>query len=164
MELVLVSLGSNLGNSRQVIASACERLAAASRKPLRQSSCWLSTPVDCPPGSPKFINAAAALWLGPEHEPESFLRELQQLEREFGRQPKKILNEPRPLDLDLITYGSQTRDTEFLKLPHPRAHLRRFVLQPLSELAPSLVLPGQARSIAELLAGLVSDEILERAD
>jgi 2-amino-4-hydroxy-6-hydroxymethyldihydropteridine diphosphokinase len=83
---------------------------------------------------------------------------------EFGRQTKKILNDPRPLDLDLIAYGSQTRDTESLKLPHPRAHLRRFVLQPLSELAPSLVLPGQARSIAELLAGLVSDEILERAD
>lgn len=164
MELVLVSLGSNLGNSRQVIASACERLAASSRKPLRRSSCWLSTPVDCPPGSPKFINAAAALWLGPEHSPESFLLHLQQLEREFGRQPKKILNEPRPLDLDLIAYGSQTRDTESLKLPHPRAHLRRFVLQPLSELAPSLVLPGQACSIAELLAGLFSDEILERAD
>ena len=71
-------------------------------------------------------------------------------------------NEPRPLDLDLLAFGGETRATPALTLPHPRAHQRRFVLAPLAELAPDLVLPGQARSVAALLAALRSDEALRR--
>ncbi|MFM8471448.1 MAG: 2-amino-4-hydroxy-6-hydroxymethyldihydropteridine diphosphokinase, partial [Limisphaerales bacterium] len=121
-----------------------------------------STPVDCPPGSPDFINAVVALTPLPRLTPESLLAELQALEREFGRQPKKVLNEARPLDLDLIAWGSEVRNTPTLTLPHPRAHLRRFVLEPLNELAPDFVLPGQTRTVAELLAGLRTNEALER--
>ena len=76
---------------------------------------------------------------------------------EFGRQAKKVPNEPRPLDLDLIAFGAETRDTPELILPHPRAHLRRFVLQPLSEIAPELVLQGQGKTVADLLAELPND-------
>ncbi|MCL5097468.1 MAG: 2-amino-4-hydroxy-6-hydroxymethyldihydropteridine diphosphokinase, partial [Candidatus Omnitrophica bacterium] len=83
-------------------------------------------------------------------------------EMEFGRPPARVPNEPRLLDLDLIAFGTQTRHTPGLILPHPRAHQRRFVLQPLAEIAPDLVLPGQVKTVAQLLADLESDETLCR--
>ena len=115
---------------------------------------WQTLPVDCPPGSPVFVNAVVGLVPRANETPESLLEKLRELEREFGRAPKKVLNEPRPLDLDLIAFGAETRDTPELILPHPRAHLRRFVLQPLGEIAPELVLQGQGKTVAELLAEL----------
>src|SRR5580765_7178160 len=115
------------------------------------SSLWQTTPVDCPPGSPSFINAVVALLPQKGETPESLLEKLQQLEREFGRQPKKVLNEARPLDLDLIAFGGEQRSFTKLMLPHPRAHERRFVLQPLSEIAPELTLRGQSITVADLL-------------
>lgn len=130
------------------------RLAAFSCAPLLRSSLWRSAPVDCPPGSPDFINAVAAFAPMSNLTPESLLAELQKLECEFGRQPKTVLNEARPLDLDLIAWGDEVRNSPTLTLPHPRAHLRHFVLCPLAELAPDLVLPGQSRTVAELLAAL----------
>jgi len=159
---VFIALGGNLGDAQATVRDAMARLAAFSPTTLLCSSLWRSTPVDCPPGSPDFINAVVALAPLPHFTPESLLAELQTLEREFGRQPKKELNEARPLDLDLIAWGREVRNTPTLTLPHPRAHLRRFVLQPLSELAPDLVLPGQTRTVAELLTGLRTDEGLER--
>jgi 2-amino-4-hydroxy-6-hydroxymethyldihydropteridine diphosphokinase len=90
------------------------------------------------------------------------LAKLQMLEKEFGRTQKKILNEPRPLDLDLIAFGNETRATAELSLPHPRAHLRRFVLEPLAEIAPDLVLPGQGSAAAELLRQLTSAEVVRK--
>ena len=84
--------------------------------------------------------------------PETLLQKLQEIERDFGRQPKKVLNEPRPLDLDLIAFGEEVRSTPELRLPHPRAHLRKFVLGPLAELAPDLLLPGHQLSVSALLS------------
>ena len=78
--------------------------------------------------------------------------------------PKKVLNEPRALDLVLIAFGMETRNSTELILPHPRAHLRRFVLEPLNEIAPDLVLPGQSKTISQLLAELPGDEIVTRLD
>ena len=80
----------------------------------------------------------------------------------FGRQPKTVLNEPRPLDLDLIAFRHETRGPGRLTLPHPRAHLRRFVLQPLSEIASDLLLPGQVLNVRQLLETLDSSERLLR--
>jgi 2-amino-4-hydroxy-6-hydroxymethyldihydropteridine diphosphokinase len=76
---------------------------------------------------------------------------------EVGSGEASVLNEPRPLDLDLIAYGAK-RNRPALTLPHPRAHLRRFVLEPLSEIAPDLVLPGQRHTVVELLASLPTGE------
>lgn len=163
-KLAIVALGSNLGDSKVIVLKAVTRLQNFSDKPILKSSLWQSSPVNCPPGSPKFINAVVGLIPKKEEKPESLLGKLQELEKEFGRAPKKILNEPRPLDLDLIAFGSETRSTPALTLPHPRAHLRKFVLQPLNEIAPDLVLAGQGRAVSELLAELVSSEILERLD
>jgi len=157
-----VALGSNLGDSAALVRRAMDRLEALSTKRLLRSSLWQSTPVDCPPGSPLFVNAVAALAPHPTETPESLLDRLQDLEYEFGRQPKTILNEPRPLDLDLIAFGQETMVTPRLTLPHPRAHLRRFVLAPLNEIAPELVLPGRTLSVRQSLERLASSEAVTR--
>jgi 2-amino-4-hydroxy-6-hydroxymethyldihydropteridine diphosphokinase len=158
--IAFVALGSNLGDSQRVLREAMRKLQAISLQPFLKSSLWQTLPVDCPPGSPSFVNAVTALVPDARETPESLLAKLQVIETEFGRRPKKVLNEPRPLDLDLIAYGGETRNTLELTLPHPRAHLRRFVLQPLSEIAPALVLPGQLRTVAQLLELLPDDEKL----
>ncbi len=157
-----IALGSNLGDSARILRDAMDRLAGLSAQPILKSSLWRTAPVDCPPGSPPFINAVVGLTPHAEATPESLLAKLQALEREFGRQPKKVLNEPRPLDLDLIVFGAATRNSPTLILPHPRAPQRRFVLQPLSEIAPDLVLPGQSRTVAHLLAALPAGGQIER--
>ncbi len=158
----LVALGSNLGDSTAILQLAMERLQGFSTRPLLKSSLWQSTPVDCPPGSPLFVNAVVALAPLAGETPESLLERLQALERESGRRARQVLNEPRPLDLDLIAFGPELRDTPGLILPHPRAHLRRFVLEPLHEIAPDLILPRQTKTIRELLAELRSGEVLRR--
>lgn len=160
--IVVVALGSNLGDSRQIIRSAMDRLERDSNSPLLRSSLWRSAPVDCPAGSSDFVNAVVGLIPLPGETPESLLPKLQRLEREFGRQPKKLANEARPLDLDLVVFGQEMRNSAELTLPHPRAHLRRFVLEPLAEIAPDLKLPGQADTVVGLLGALRSCETLQR--
>ena len=159
---VYIALGSNLGDSRQNIERAFDQLAELSSEQISRSSLWKSTPVDCPPGSPEFINAAAALTPVEDATPESILKQLQNLEMEFGRIPKKVLNEARPLDLDLIAFGDEVRHSPELVIPHPRAHLRKFVLAPLAEIAPDLILPGQKKSVRELCDALRTDEVVEK--
>jgi 2-amino-4-hydroxy-6-hydroxymethyldihydropteridine diphosphokinase len=161
-KLAFVALGSNLGDSRRIILDAMTRLQNFSEEPILKSSLWQTTPVDCPPDSPKFVNAVLGLTSKENETPESLLKILRELETEFGRAPKTVLNEPRPLDLDLIAFGNEIRNSPELILPHPRAHLRKFVLQPLSEIAPELVLPGQGKTVLQLLDGLFFNEILIR--
>jgi 2-amino-4-hydroxy-6-hydroxymethyldihydropteridine diphosphokinase len=161
---VIVALGSNLGNSQQNVLAAMEALQRLSDEPLLCSSLWATTPVDCPPGSPNFINAVVGFTARTEETPETLLPRLQALERKFGRAPKTIQNEPRALDLDLIAFANQSRSTPELTLPHPRAHQRRFVLQPLSEIAPDLILPGQSRTVRQLLEGVPVDPTVRRLD
>lgn len=146
-----VALGSNLGDSPRILEQAIVRLQEFSVSPLRRSSLWRSAPVDCPPGSPDFVNAVAALKPLPGEVPESLLARLKLLEAGFGRQSKGVLNAPRPLDLDLIAFGREIRSGLELTLPHPRAPMRAFVLNPLSELAPDMVLPGQSETVTELM-------------
>jgi len=157
-----VALGSNLGDSRSIIEHAFVRLQELSTAPVVRSSLWRSSPVDCPPGSSDFVNAVAAITPRPGATPESLLVELKSIETGFGRRPKQVLNEPRPLDLDLIAFGSEVRSEPQLTLPHPRAARRRFVLSPLSELAPGLILPGQERTVSQLLNSLATEERVER--
>ena len=158
----IIALGSNLGNSKAIVQEAFRKLEAFSTQPVVRSSLWKSTPVDCPEGSPEFINAVAELAPLDGETAETMLGKLQVLEKEFGRRPKQVMNEARPLDLDLIAFGDEVRSGPELILPHPRAHLRRFVLEPLAEIAPELVLPGQKKSVRELLANLRTDEVVEK--
>lgn len=149
-----IALGGNLGNAARTINEAIRHLERLSDVPLLKSSLWESDPVDCPPNSPKFVNAVVGMSPRLGETPETLLIRLQEIERLFGRRPKTVMNEPRPLDLDLITFDAETRSYPALTLPHPRASQRRFVLQPLSEIAPELILPGQSKSVRELLAAL----------
>lgn len=157
-----IALGSNVGDSPSILRRAMDQLALLSRKPLLRSSLWQTTPVDCPPGSPTFVNAVIALFPLPEENSWSLLTKMLLMEREFGRRQKVVHNEPRRLDLDMISYGDEISSRPELILPHPRAHERRFVLQPLNEIAPNLTLPGHRRTVAQLLAALVSKEITVR--
>ena len=161
-EFAIIALGSNLGDSPTILREAMARLQEFSAAPLKKSSLWQTAPVDCPPGSPLFVNAVVALTPRAGETPESLLAKLHALEKEFGRQPRKVLNEARPLDLDLIAFGHEVRRTPQLTLPHPRANERRFVLQPLSEIAPDLILPGQKTSVSECLRLLPPDESIRR--
>jgi 2-amino-4-hydroxy-6-hydroxymethyldihydropteridine diphosphokinase len=149
-ELAIVAIGSNLGDSRTLVLRAMDELQKFTDKPLLRSSLLETEPVDCPPGSPNFVNAVVGFEPRAGETPESLLEKLQALEKTFGRQPKKILNESRPLDLDLIAFGERTSNTPKLVLPHPRAHLRTFVLDPLSEIAPDLIFPGQTKTVSAL--------------
>ncbi len=163
-KLAFVALGSNLGDSRQTVRDAMARLQELSEKPILKSSLWQTRPVDCPPGSPIFVNAVAGLAPRKGETADSLLKKLQQLETKFGRARGYVINEPRTLDLDLIAFGAETRISAQLILPHPRAPVRRFVLQPLSEIAPDLVLPQQRKSVAKLLAALPPGEAVTRLD
>jgi len=160
--LAFVALGANLDDPSRTLAKAVRELRRLSDEPLLCSSFWETSPVDCPPGSPRFINAVVGLAPRPDETPESLLSRLQELERQFGRKPKQVINEPRPLDLDLIAFGNESRTGGVLILPHPRAHLRRFVLKPLSEIAPDLVLPKQSQTVTQLLENLPTDESIRR--
>jgi 2-amino-4-hydroxy-6-hydroxymethyldihydropteridine diphosphokinase len=152
---VIVGLGSNLdtrlGSPAQTIELAIERLAEFSVNDLIASSIWQTAPVDCPPESADFSNAICIFTSLAELSPEELLVELKKIEVEFGRTQNSRANAPRELDLDLICFGNCTRQTETLKLPHPRAFQREFVLAPLAELAPNLIIPLQSLTVLELL-------------
>ncbi|NQV71073.1 MAG: 2-amino-4-hydroxy-6-hydroxymethyldihydropteridine diphosphokinase [Pseudohongiella sp.] len=153
-----VSLGSNLpskfGSCEATLRAAIRCLASLSRAAPVVSSLYLTQPIDCPPGTPDFVNAAVALEIPVGQSPQDLLANLLKLETEFGRQRGDLQNQPRSLDLDLITYGNHIVSEEFLILPHPRAGQRLFVLQPIAEIDATLVLPGQSRTVAQLLRQL----------
>lgn len=146
-----IALGSNLGDSEMILRAA-ERALAALAVPgemFLQATHYRTTPVDCPPGSPDFLNTVVELaWACTAEE---LHRETKRLEREAGRTPSSVRNAPRPLDLDLLYFGEEIISTETLVLPHPRLAARHFVLAPLAEIRPDLILPGYQESIAKLL-------------
>lgn len=154
-DLAFVALGANLpfggGDPADTLRAVLPALQQLSAAPLRVSSFYESDPKDCPPGSPRYINAVVALLPQPQETPESLLHRLQALEQRFGRVRSGIVNEARTLDLDLLAFRDERRASPFLTLPHPRAHERRFVLEPWLEIAAAdYVL--QQRSLGEWLA------------
>ncbi len=162
--MILIGLGSNRGDSRRIVVEAMGRLTEFTDGDVRCSSLWRTSPVDCPPGSGDFINAAAAFPASPDLTPESLLSALKAIEVEYGRGVATIRNSPRELDLDLLLFDDQTRDSETFTLPHPRAVDRLFVLAPAEEVLPDVIWPGTGRSIRELRADLESDEAVERLE
>ena len=159
---VLVGLGSNQGESVELVVQALERLEEFAEGEVLASSLWRTSPVNCPPGSGDFINAAAAFQPRVGLTPEMLLQSLKALEREYGRAEVYERNAPRELDLDLLLFGREVRDTEEFTLPHPRAVDRLFVLAPAAEVLPDALWPGSGRSIAALLAQLDSDETVQQ--
>ncbi len=133
-----IGLGANLGDPVSTLRAAVLALAALPATALvAQSGLYASAPVDAQ--GPEFINAVVQLRTSLA--PLVLLAALQAIENKAGRQ-RPYRNAPRTLDLDLLSYGSTVCHTPQLTLPHPRLHLRLFVLAPLLELAPQLQLPG----------------------
>ena len=151
-----IAIGSNLGNRHAELDAALAFLRyLASDHEVRESPRFDTDPVDCPPGSPRFINMVAEIMVDSVMMPPlNLFGCLEEYEIEHGRAPFHEQNAPRPIDLDIIYYGTEQFDVLGLIIPHPRAHERRFVLEPLSYLRPELVLPGQTKTVKQLLAGL----------
>ena len=163
MSVVLIGLGSNQGASVAIVKAAINRLGAfAAAGSMRQSSLYRTSPVDCAPGTGDFINAAVAFVPRAGLTPETLLADLKALEQEYGRQAVAPRHAPRPLDLDLLVFGEERRDTERFQLPHPRATERLFVMAPLAEIVPEFRWPGADRTVQVLLQTLQTDETVER--
>ena len=147
-----IALGSNLGDRLANLEAArdCLREIATLGEPFLQASNYQTEPLHCPPGSPLFYNSVVEIaFAGDAFQ---LLELAQAIEKKLGRIGTPERNSPRIIDVDLLYFGDQIIDTEALVLPHPRISERRFVLQPLAEIRPELILPGQTRRIAELLA------------
>ncbi len=143
-----IGLGANLGDAGASFDSALESIAALAHTCLRRvSSRYRSAPVLA--DGPDYLNAVAEI--GTRLTPRELLDALLAIELAHGRQ-RTYVNAPRTLDLDLLLHGSTEHNDERLTLPHPRMHLRAFVLAPLAELAPALEIPGRGR-VDSLLAG-----------
>lgn len=162
--MVLVGLGSNLGASSGIIHRAIDALGVFSQGKVTASGLWLTSPVDCPPGSEDFVNAVVSFEPLKGLTPHALMTGLKQLEREFGRGKAHVKNAPRMLDLDLLIFGDLLLDDADLVIPHPRAAERRFVLAPAAEVAPRLIWPGTQNSIRALLERLVSDEVVRQIE
>ncbi len=157
MTAAFVALGANIGDARATLRAAFDALAdLEGTRLLRTSSLYRTAPVGLP-DQPDFINAAAALET--ELSPADLLAALHGVEARFGR-IRTVRNGPRTLDLDLLLYGATVLDTPGLTLPHPRLHLRAFVLAPLAEIAPDLAIPGRGTVAAWLPA--VALQAIER--
>jgi 2-amino-4-hydroxy-6-hydroxymethyldihydropteridine diphosphokinase len=149
MTIAYVALGANLGDPVATVCSAFAALAELPQTTLAaMSPLYRTAPVGITE-QPEFINAAARLET--ELAPEALLDALLAIEQEFGR-VRGERNGPRTLDLDILLYGDEVIDTPRLSLPHPRLHLRAFVLCPLADLAPTLPLPGRGTVAAWLPA------------
>ena len=144
-----VGLGSNLGDRAGNLLLAVRGMLDAGFCVTRLSSIYETEPVDVR-DQPSFLNMVAEL-RAQIFSPEQMLARLLRIEYALGRRRKRLRG-PRTIDLDLLLYGDEQSATEFLQLPHPRLHLRRFVLTPLAELAPHLLHPTIKRTIGELLA------------
>lgn len=153
-----IALGSNLGDRLAHLAAALKGLRglAVPGGAVRVAPVYRTVPRFCPPGSPDFLNTVVEIdWAS---SPEALLEETRRLEVALGRVRGVVRNAPRTIDIDLLYVGDAVLDTEDLVLPHPRLGERRFVLQPLADLRPELVLPGAAATVAALLASLGGDE------
>jgi len=144
-----ISLGANLGDRAGNLLLGIRGMMDAGLSVVRLSSIYESEPVETF-AQPYFLNMVAELGGGGLTNPEQLMARLLRVEYALGRR-REATKGPRVIDLDLLLFADHTSATELLTLPHPRMHLRRFVLQPLAELAPTLVHPTLHQTIATLL-------------
>jgi 2-amino-4-hydroxy-6-hydroxymethyldihydropteridine diphosphokinase len=150
--IAYIGLGANLGERERTIAEALQRIDEDERTSLLRSTVPIETDPVGYEDQPRFLNAAASV--ATTRSARELLELLLQVERDLGRvRGDGPRYGPRTIDLDLLLYGDQRIDENALEVPHPRLHERRFVLAPLAELDPGLVVPGRG-SVSALLAEL----------
>lgn len=158
MKTVYISLGSNVGDREQQIAAAIQALGARGVQVNRQSSIYSTEPVDVATQA-WFLNCV--LEVETDLMPRQLLRTFKEIENELGRR-HSVRRGPRVIDLDILLYGSSVIRAPELEIPHPRMTQRRFVLVPLTEIAPALRHPVENKSMEELLAETEDRSIVHR--
>jgi 2-amino-4-hydroxy-6-hydroxymethyldihydropteridine diphosphokinase len=155
VKTIYLSLGSNLGDRAQNLHAALDGLARAGIAVRRVSSVYETAPVDLV-DQPMFLNlvleAETAL------RPRQLLKRIARLERELGRR-RTVAKGPRTIDIDILFHGTSVIDTPGLIVPHPRIAERRFVLEPLTEIAPDLRHPVTRRTAREMLADVAAQKV-----
>jgi len=149
-----VALGSNLGDRLGNLRAARKAIVgrAGVQPPVLSSAVYETDAIDCEPNAGKFLNAV--LEFDYKGDPTDLWKKLMEIESALGRPRHHARNVSRKIDIDLLYFDATKIDKKELQLPHPRMHLRRFVLQPLADIRPDLVLPNQTKTVRELLAQL----------
>ena len=160
-----VGLGSNLGDRLDNLRAARKAILGLStvKQPILSSPIYETDPVDCERGAEKFLNAIVEF--NYEGDPTNLLEQLIRIEEGLGRRRDHAKNVSRTIDVDLLYCGERNIENERLQLPHPRMHVRKFVLQPLADIRPDLILGGQKKTVSELLRELgKSGEVIRFAE
>lgn len=149
---VALALGSNIGNGAETFLLACNLLQENGFVIEKRSGNIVTKPVDCPAGTPDFINSALiGRFAGT---PQELLQITRSIEVALGRPADHGFHESRTIDLDIIIFGDTILDVVDLQLPHPRAQQRCFVLEPLAQIAPDWIFPDTGQSVAGALRKL----------
>lgn len=157
MQIAYLSLGSNVGDRIAQLRSARARLSTLGRV-VAVSSLYETEPVEFT-AQPWFLNCVLAL--GTEQTGRQLMSTILEIETQMGR--KRVQNKgPRSIDIDILLFGDEVIDSPELNVPHPAMHKRRFVLEPLAEVAPEIRHPLLKKTIRELLADLPAGQLVRR--
>ena len=157
MKIAYIALGSNVGDRAENLRVAKEQIEAPDLRVLRASSIYETAPRDVE-DQPWFLNQV--LECETDLFPRQLLARLQKIERDMGRK-RRMAKGPREIDLDILLYGDAVVKAPELEIPHPRMAERRFVLEPLAELAPEKRHPGTRRTMREML-GKVTGQVVKK--
>jgi 2-amino-4-hydroxy-6-hydroxymethyldihydropteridine diphosphokinase len=157
-KIVYLSLGSNLGDREANLRTAIEKLKRIGN-PVAVSSFYETEPVEVAPTQPWFLNCAVKL--DTEKMPRQLIAAILALEQDMGRQRKQQKG-PRTIDIDILLFGSSVIEIPSLTIPHPKLHQRRFVLEPLAEIAPDARHPVFKRTVRELRDALPAGQTVRK--
>ena len=153
------SLGSNMNDRKRLLIQAKTLLLKAPRTCfVDQSPIYETTPVDVRPEYAHLLYLNSIVIVESEFPLESWLSYITEIVHKLGRMPGSVRNSPRPIDIDIIYAGGQVIDSGGLVVPHPRWTERRFVIEPLCDLRPLLLIPGTKKNVTEILPTLPSDK------
>lgn len=165
MALAILSLGSCLGDSIELLAKATDMIGALpGTRLVVESSLYETEAVDVPDEFMDVVFLNSAVAAETSLSPEEFSDAIHGIEKTLGRVRGAIRHAPRTIDIDIVAFGDLENDDPALTLPHPEAAKRRFVMAPLAEILPSYILPGQDMTASEILATLPQKPSVRRLE